>query len=499
MHIGPSNALQRNPAPTSSGVRIVGSIGGHALGIKIPFFPRGARVRGGMIVGMKRFASLSAFVLSLVPFLAFAASAPTLPMKTAVVFVANYDDNGDFLGWGSGFYVDEGIVVTNRHVIEDGDYYRVYGTGADEKVNMECYKKITRSDVKLNLNDDVAYMRVYLPCDHGVLRFALDPEDGDRVSVLGYPYKGSVEASLTLTVTSGSVIGNTSEGWRRTDAFLDLGNSGGPVVNDTDVVGVAVAKGVDAEGKFVTGYFIQSSVILDGLLYANDPRFGYTPQSSFSSRSRSSSSVSSSSSKKSSSSSVTSRGSVSSRSLSSRSFSSRASAQPSPFPDVRVTHPAFDAIVSLYEEGVINGYPDGTFRPAGGINRAELIKIIMLGFHDQEILGETDCFADVRDEWFAPAVCAAKRLGWISGYADGTFRPDQLVNRAEAMKIVTEAFGAPTPRLTSMPPDVPGGSWFHPYVAKGILIGIADTDTPFRPGDNLTRAEAATWIDGANI
>lgn len=167
------------------------------------------------------------------------------------------------------------------------------------------------------------------------------------------------------------------------------------------------------------------------------------------------------------------------------------------FPDVRASRPGYDAIMSLYEDGVINGYPDGTFRPNGSINRAELLKILMLGFHDQQILGETDCFADVGEEWFAPYVCAAKRLGWIGGYPDGTFRPAQNVNRAEAIKIVTEAFGAPTPRLTGMPPDVGPGIWFHPFVARGILIGIVDQSEPFRPSDNLTREEAAMWIQGA--
>jgi len=153
--------------------------------------------------------------------------------------------------------------------------------------------------------------------------------------------------------------------------------------------------------------------------------------------------------------------------------------------------------MSLYEEGIIRGYPDGTFRPSGSINRAELIKILMLGFRDQEILGEMDCFDDVAEEWFAPYVCAAKRLGWIGGYADGTFRPAQSVNRAEAIKIITEAFGAPTPRLTSMPPDAEPGSWYYPFVAKGVLIDIVDPFDLFRPAMDLTREETAVWIEGA--
>jgi len=442
---------------------------------------------------MKRLSVLLALFAAAIP---VAVAAPSASMKTSTVFIANYSDAGSFLGWGSGFFVDEGIVVTNKHVIQDGDWYRVYATGSDDKVDLACFKKITRSDVKINLDDDVAYMRVFLGCEHGTMRFALDPQEGDPVSVIGYPFRETIEASMELSVTSGEVTGYTYEGWLGTDAPLDFGNSGGPVVNDSEVVGVAVAKGVDAAGNYVTGYFIPSSVILDGLLYANDSRFGYTPQSSFSSRSSSSRSSSSSSSS-SLLSSASSRSS--SRSSSSRPSSSSSSSFTQVFPDVRPSRAGYDAIMALYEEGIISGYPDGTYRPGGGINRAEFIKILVGGFRDQEIIGETDCFADVADEWFAPYVCAAKRLGWIGGYTDGTFRPAQSVNRAEAMKIVTEAFGAPTPRLTSMPPDVEPGSWYHPYVAKGILIGIADQFDPFRPAENLTRADAAIWIDGAHM
>lgn len=272
---------------------------------------------------MKRIASLFAFALFFIAVPAWGASGLPAETITSMAFIANYDEDGNFLGWGSGFFVDEGIVVTNRHVIEGGDWYRVYATKTSESVELDCYKKITKSDVKLNLEDDVAYMRVYLPCEHGTINFGHDPENGDPVSVMGYPYKGTISGSLALTVTTGVVTGDTPEGWLRTDAHMDVGNSGGPVISDAAVVGVAVAKGVDSEGAYVTGYFIPSSVILNGLLYANDPRFGYTPRSLASSSrhssSRSSSTVMSSSS---SSQSSSSRSSVSSRRSSSSQRSS---------------------------------------------------------------------------------------------------------------------------------------------------------------------------------
>ena len=88
----------------------------------------------------------------------------------------------------------------------------------------------------------------------------------------------------------------------------------------------------------------------------------------------------------------------------------------------------------------MDGHPDGTFRPEGVVNRAELAKMIVNG--NSEFLGEepvnlsnTDCFTDVNDEWFAPYVCYAKGKGWVVGYPDGSFQPERSVNRAEAIKM----------------------------------------------------------------
>lgn len=420
------------------------------------------------------------------------AAALTAEEKSATVFIANYDSDDDFLGWGSGFFVDEGIVVTNKHVLERADWHRVYATGSDGNVDLACRKNITKSDVKVNLDDDVAYMRVYLDCAHGELPFADDPALDDPVWVLGYPYReGSVSKSMILLTTSGTVTATSADEWYGTDAAMDVGNSGGPVVGASGVVGVAVAKGVDAEGRFVTGYFVPSSIIERGLLYANDSRFGYTPQSRSSiPRSSVRSSFSSASSV-----SFDDGDGPSSSPVRSSSRSSRSSARP--FPDVPPHLEGHDAIMELRGRGIVAGYADGRFHPDRGINRAEFLKILVEGFRPREARGEERCFRDVREEWFAEYVCAAERLGWVGGYPDGSFHPEQLVNRAEAMKIVVEALGGDARRSRDLPSDVRAGTWFHPYVAAGVTLGIVDPDARFRPGDDLTRADAAIWIEGA--
>jgi len=429
---------------------------------------------------MRRLSLLPAFVLALLPALAWASSNLPSNVITGSAFIVNYDENGGFAGWGSGFFVAEGIVVTNRHVLENRNRHRVYAVGEDEKVNLKCYAEFWQGEVMFNPDGDVAYIYADPPCDHGILSFADDPVYGDPLLVLGFPYRS--RETIQMVVTSGSMLGRTADGWFITDAHMDEGSSGGPVLNGTDVLGVAVAKGIDDVGDFVEAYFIPSSVIENGLINTNDSRFAYTPRSRASSSRSSSTSLSSSSS---------SRSSV--RSSSSR----RSSAAPLVFRDVSRSRSGYEAILSLYERGVISGYTDGTYRPDNGINRAEFIKILIVGFRPEELDDETDCFVDVHDEWFAPYVCAAKRLGWIDGYPDGTFRPAEEINRAEGIKIVTGAFGGSDRRATDLPSDVRAGMWFRPYVAMGVDIGIVDPDERFHAGLDLTREDAAIWIYGA--
>lgn len=271
---------------------------------------------------------MSAILLLAVPLLG---AAPALDdnTKRAVVVIARYADDDTYLGRGSGFFVDEGIVVTNKHVIEDADWYRVIATSDDYEMDFTCTKNVTKSDMKVNLDDDVAYVRVFLPCEHGVIRFADDPADGTPVWALGYPRRDTEEEMRRLSATSGYVLGESDLGWLRTDAALTYGNSGGPIVSDNGVVGVAVAGGFDGNGEYTTGFFIQSTVVVEGLLYANDSRFAYTPQDDLPSQ-RTSSSSSSASSRSTSSSSRSSSSSSSRSSASSRSRSSSSRVSPPP-------------------------------------------------------------------------------------------------------------------------------------------------------------------------
>ena len=114
------------------------------------------------------------------------------------------------------------------------------------------------------------------------------------------------------------------------------------------------------------------------------------------------------------------------------------------FLDVGASNPYYEAISYVKNEEIVSGYEDTTYKPENSINRAEFTKIIMGAVFDiDEIEGcisETE-FQDVADEeWYAQYVCKASNEGIIQGYEDGTFKPGDNINFVEAAKIIVKAF-----------------------------------------------------------
>ena len=120
------------------------------------------------------------------------------------------------------------------------------------------------------------------------------------------------------------------------------------------------------------------------------------------------------------------------------------------FQDVLRTHPNYVPISYLNESGAINGYPDGTFKPDNPINRAEVLKIILQGSNvdSPEEFGEVGFPDFQKSDWFARFVMKAKALGIVKGNdADGTFAPARQVNKAEFLKMLLMANSIKTEAL----------------------------------------------------
>lgn len=116
-----------------------------------------------------------------------------------------------------------------------------------------------------------------------------------------------------------------------------------------------------------------------------------------------------------------------------------------------------ESIEFLQEQGVLQGYGDGSFKPEASINRAELVKVVFAAL-DIDTTGEGGCFPDVQQEWFAPYICHAKDLGIVQGYPDGYYHPEREVNMVESLKIAVEAFGLSHEEAEE------GEQWYEPYM-----------------------------------
>jgi len=124
-------------------------------------------------------------------------------------------------------------------------------------------------------------------------------------------------------------------------------------------------------------------------------------------------------------------------------------ASASTFGDVASSNSNYVAIEYLVSIGTLEGYSDGTFKPNQTINRAELMKILVAGQGiDPDENTYKNCFPDVTTDWYAKYVCYAHEQGWVDGYPDGTFQPATTVNKVEEVKMLVNALG-----LSSMLPS----------------------------------------------
>jgi len=161
----------------------------------------------------------------------------------------------------------------------------------------------------------------------------------------------------------------------------------------------------------------------------------------------------------------------------------------------------------LAKDGVIDTAP--MYRPEDGLNRAELIKMVMTATDGLEgyLPPANPTFDDVLPgAWYTNYIEAAATKGIVYGYTDaegnltGKFGPNDTVTRAEAAKILVNAFAISTElELNSVFPDVKPDDWFHDYVVTAYNESILDgyNNGIFGPGDPITRAQIAKLIVNA--
>lgn len=166
-------------------------------------------------------------------------------------------------------------------------------------------------------------------------------------------------------------------------------------------------------------------------------------------------------------------------------------------------HWAEDAVLALMDQGVITGYPDGTYKPDREVTRAEFAKILSLAYDIQP--KSASGFSDVKaSHWAAGYIGALSEKGIIQGYPDKTFKPNSKITRAEAVTMLARVLDLlnsdeTQPDWVQSFADVDPDHWAYIPVELGQRLHILPSQWTeyFKPGRNTTRAEIAYMVHGS--
>lgn len=178
--------------------------------------------------------------------------------------------------------------------------------------------------------------------------------------------------------------------------------------------------------------------------------------------------------------------------------------QAATFTDVNESNSHYPNIIELYERGVISGYPqpDGTkmFKPNAPLTRAHAAKMLAnaLGLNTNPATLKDPGFTDVpKTSAYYPYIAALANAGIVSGYSDGTYRPNAQILRQQMAKILTLGYGLEkATKLDHHFTDVSNNTEAAYFIQTlwNYDITKGNSPTTFGPTKNLTRAQMATFI-----
>ena len=168
------------------------------------------------------------------------------------------------------------------------------------------------------------------------------------------------------------------------------------------------------------------------------------------------------------------------------------------FEDLSWVHWAKNWIEALYNAGLTSGYPDGTYRPENQVTRAEMAIFLLKGMGvSVPAMDGSHPFTDVAGHWAEAWIEELSDQGITGGYPDGTYRPENLVTRAEMAIFLLKG-------MSISPPDIDGSHpftdinlhWAEIFIEELYDQGITGgyPDGTYRPENRVTRAEMAVFL-----
>jgi hypothetical protein len=136
------------------------------------------------------------------------------------------------------------------------------------------------------------------------------------------------------------------------------------------------------------------------------------------------------------------------------------------YSDVPANHERFEAIDSLSSSDIITGFPDGSFKPDESVTRAQMAALITRMFKLSSGTVDAMPFSDVaKDHWASSNILAAKKMGVINGFPDGTFKPDDKVTYEQAVKMIVSSLNYGSAAEAK-------GGWPNGYIQQAASLGI---------------------------
>jgi uncharacterized repeat protein (TIGR02543 family) len=167
------------------------------------------------------------------------------------------------------------------------------------------------------------------------------------------------------------------------------------------------------------------------------------------------------------------------------------------FTDLTADMPLMLCANYLYDKGIFSGFPDGSFRPAESLTRAQAARIVDLAGSIPISDDSTPTFSDVSpSHWAYGEIEAAVNAGLLTGYPDGTFKPDSTITRAEAVILLLNLSKEELSQGKRYISDVSTDNWAYPYIETAIEAGLVEMadDSTFQPDLAMRRGEMARGV-----
>jgi len=170
-----------------------------------------------------------------------------------------------------------------------------------------------------------------------------------------------------------------------------------------------------------------------------------------------------------------------------------------PFDDIKNIE-AEEYIRHLHDAGIINGRSGNLFEPNATITRAEFMVLVVKALKFNDTADNVNSYSDINNHWAKSTILTAAKHGLISGYGDGTIRPDNPITVAEVSAVIAKAFTFKTSR-NGIYSKLQQNKWYSSYIKKMFDTGILNVnDSIYKNFDEqslINRANCAMMVSRA--